>query len=140
TTPDPAMGRAAMGLAGSDDAVVRQMMSRRSEETEGRTEYPAQPWHRVICVCATILEPESGKARISNLGADDLWDEPAHVRGFFELVEGRSAHLPRGATPRLLSWNGAGFDLPILRYRAMRHGIVATAFNCKDGERRFNNY
>ena len=28
-------------------------------------------------------------------------------------------------TPDLVSWNGSGFDLPVLSYRALKHGISA---------------
>ncbi len=140
TTPDPAAGRAGLGLVGDDATVIREMMRLRSEETAGRTEYPAQPWHRIICVCATWWDPSSGEVRMENLGSSDPWDEAAHVRGFFDLVEGRSAALGGDRPVRLFSWNGGGFDLPILRYRAMRHGIVAREFQRQDGDRRYNNY
>ena len=30
-------------------------------------------------------------------------------------------------TPDLVSWNGGGFDLPVLHYRALRHGISGAA-------------
>jgi len=127
TTPNPAIGRSAMGLEGDDRAVILEMMRRRSEETGGHTEYPAQPWHRVICACATTLDFASGTVEMLHLGTPNLWDEESQVRGFYELVEkGAGAHrrATRGSSDRrfrLVSWNGAGFDLPILRYRAMAH-------------------
>jgi predicted PolB exonuclease-like 3'-5' exonuclease len=46
-------------------------------------------------------------------------------------------------TPVLVSWNGSGFDLPVLNYRAMKHGISAHKYwDVGDGDRefRFNNY
>ena len=33
----------------------------------------------------------------------------------------------RAYTPDLVTWNGGGFDLPVLHYRALRHGIVHRA-------------
>ena len=27
--------------------------------------------------------------------------------------------------PQLVSWNGGGFDLPVLQQRGLRHGVVA---------------
>ncbi len=45
--------------------------------------------------------------------------------------------------PVLVSWNGSGFDLPVLHYRALKHGIQAPAYwETGDGDReyRFNNY
>tara|TARA_B100000676_G_C18053801_1_gene832966 strand:- start:1755 stop:2318 length:564 start_codon:yes stop_codon:yes gene_type:complete len=46
-------------------------------------------------------------------------------------------------TPTLVSWNGTGFDLPVLHYRALKHGIVASQY-WDSGDRRqdfkYNNY
>ncbi|MCG8510427.1 MAG: 3'-5' exonuclease, partial [Rhodospirillales bacterium] len=39
------------------------------------------------------------------------------VAGFFQFFEHHK--------PRLVSFNGRGFDLPVLKYRAMKHGIAA---------------
>jgi predicted PolB exonuclease-like 3'-5' exonuclease len=42
-----------------------------------------------------------------------------------------------------VSWNGGGFDLPVLHYRALRHGAVANKYwdlGEDDREFKFNNY
>lgn len=146
TTPNPDMGRAYLGFTGDDGAVIRQMMAARKEETAGRTEYPAQPWHRVICVCVTVLDPKTGSVEMRQLGSEDLWNERSHVEEFFAFVERRgrwrdeTADTAEPLPYRLVSWNGAGFDLPILRYRAMAHGIVAADFNHHSGARKHDNY
>ena len=31
-------------------------------------------------------------------------------------------------SPDLVSWNGAGFDLPVLHYRASLHGVQAARY------------
>ncbi|SUO93772.1 3'-5' exonuclease [Suttonella ornithocola] len=46
-------------------------------------------------------------------------------------------------TPTLVSWNGSGFDLPVLHYRALFHGISAPSYfevGDNDREARYNNY
>ena len=58
------------------------------------------------------------------------------MRRFFDGIE-RYA-------PDLVSWNGGGFDLPVLHYRALRHGIQAPRY-WEIGEQRsrlplHNNY
>jgi hypothetical protein len=67
TIPDPDLGRRGLGLDGTDADVIEKMMRRRGEDTDGRTEYPVQPWHRIVCVCATIVEPKDGHVRILSL-------------------------------------------------------------------------
>lgn len=133
TIPDPDVGRRMFGLEGTDPEVIHEMVRRRREETNGSTDYPQLPWHRVVCACATIYDPARRTAEIRHLGGDAL-DEASHIEGFFRLV---STDVDR---PRIVSWNGAGFDLPILRYRAMVHGISAPSFYRADGELRWNNY
>jgi predicted PolB exonuclease-like 3'-5' exonuclease len=133
TIPDPDLGRRLLGIDGDDAAVVREMARRRLEESGGRTEYPQSPWHRVVSVCVSRLDPATGKVDIRALGGEPL-DERSHVAGFFRLFDDAPDTL------RLVSWNGGGFDLPVLRYRAMMLGVAAPAFYRDDEERRLNDY
>jgi predicted PolB exonuclease-like 3'-5' exonuclease len=46
-------------------------------------------------------------------------------------------------TPQIVSWNGSGFDLPVLHYRGMVHGLSAARYwdmGEDDRDFRFNNY
>ena len=61
-------------------------------------------------------------------------DGRAHLEGFFKKIT--SSPSP----PRLISWNGNGFDLPVIRYRAMLHGVPMPALYRTDGEWKWNNY
>jgi len=62
-------------------------------------------------------------------------DEPELLRRFFELVD--------RFTPQLVSWNGSGFDLPVLHHRALIHGVPAARYwewGDDDRDFRYNNY
>jgi predicted PolB exonuclease-like 3'-5' exonuclease len=121
TIPDPEIGRRVMNIEGDDHAVVLEMVRRRQEESKGAQKYPQQPWHRVVCICATVLDPKTGTIEMRTLGSDPE-SERSIIDGFFDLF---APHVP---SPRLVSWNGNGFDLPVLRYRGMKHGIAAPGF------------
>jgi len=60
------------------------------------------------------------------------------IQAFFDRVEKYK--------PQLVSWNGGGFDLPVLQQRGMRHGVVAGRYwdmgqdDDSDREHRYNNY
>src|SRR5947208_7804359 len=57
------------------------------------------------------------------------------MRRFFEGIE--------RYTPQLVSWNGGAFDLPVLQYRALMHGVGAARYwdwGDDDRDFRFNNY
>ncbi|MGY2904316.1 3'-5' exonuclease [Bradyrhizobium sp. URHC0002] len=50
-------------------------------------------------------------------GGDADWDEQLLLSTFWEYFAEHS--------PRVITWNGKGFDLPVLRARAMIYGISA---------------
>ena len=57
------------------------------------------------------------------------------IRRFFEGIEKYS--------PQLVSWNGGGFDLPVLHYRSLVHGIQARRYwdmGEDDRDFKWNNY
>lgn len=132
TMPDPAIGRSALGIEGSDRDVVLEMVRRRHEETKGATVYPALPWHQVVTICVSIFDPTTNAVTVRCLG--ERGDERSQLEAFFELVTKELRY------PRLVSWNGAGFDLPVIRYRSMRHGIAAPQFYEPPGDRFRSNY
>ena len=133
TIPDPEIGRRILGIPGTDEDVVTEMVHRRLEETGGSTEYPQLPWHRIVTICATTLDPRTGSFEVRALGGHEF-DERSHLEGFFGLVSGKED------APRLVSWNGNGFDLPVIRYRSIMLGVCAPDFYRVDGPWRWNNY
>jgi predicted PolB exonuclease-like 3'-5' exonuclease len=133
TVPDFDVGRRILGIEGDDRAVVNEMLRRRRDETNGASDFLKLPWHRVVCICATILDPARGHAEVRHLGGD-AFDEASHLEGFFHLVTSALAQ------PRIVSWNGAGFDLPVMRYRSLVNGVAAPGFYKIDGELQRNKY
>lgn len=132
TVPDADYGRRVLGFEGNDEAVVRRMVAERLEETEGRTEYPQQPLHRVVTICVAWLDPTHGRFKLDALGGPEA-SEAERLAAFGRLFEPSTA-------PRLVSWNGNGFDLPVIRYRAMLHRVAIPALYRSDGDWRWNNY
>jgi predicted PolB exonuclease-like 3'-5' exonuclease len=85
--------------------------------------------HRVV-VISCVLRSDEGVKVFSLEG-----QEADVIRRFYEGIE--------KFVPQLVSWNGGGFDLPVLNYRALIHGVSAPTF-WETGEEnrdfRFNNY
>ena len=52
-----------------------------------------------------------------DLERDGKSEEAGVIQSFFDRVNDHR--------PQLVSWNGGGFDLPVLQQRGMRHGVVA---------------
>ena len=133
TIPDPDVGRRVLGLVGDEHAVVHEMVRLRLLETNERSEYPQLPFHRVVTIGVACLDPESSSFRLAVLGGKAM-EERSHLEGFFSMFR----EDDRG--PRLVSWNGNSFDLPVIRYRSMLHSISAPDFYRTDGEWKWNNY
>jgi hypothetical protein len=132
TIPDAAGLRKVWQLdAGvSEDAVVELAMQRRRQATG--SDFLPMHLQKVVAVSCALRERDG--IRIWSLGtAQD--GEREIVQRFFDGIE--------KYTPQLVSWNGSGFDLPVLHYRALIHGIAGCCYwDQGDGDRefKFNNY
>lgn len=96
------------------------------------TEFLPHHQHRVVAISCALREGDN--FRVWTLGASDAPEEEI-IQRFFDGIE--------KYTPNIVSWNGAGFDLPVLHYRAMIHGIQAPRYwDMGDDDREFkwNNY
>ena len=131
TIPDVALGRRLLGLAEADDAAVGEaMLARRLEET-GSSFLPYEQ-HRVVAIAAALRSED--QLQVWSIGSVDSPEDDLLRRFFGGLEKHR---------PTLVTWNGSGFDLPVLHYRMLKHGIAApTYWDTGDLDRdfRWNNY
>ena len=131
TVPDVELGRRFYDLDGLDDTAVAQAMLAKQRALKQNDFLPA-PQQRVVAI-SVVLRTRDG-LKIFSLG-----DEQSAER---ELVQRFYDGLDR-YTPVLVSWNGSGFDLPVLTYRALRHGLNAHRYweaGESDRDFRYNNY
>ena len=132
TIPDIAGLRRLHGI-GSDlsDGEVAQFAFARRRAQNG-TDFLPLHLHRVVAISCALRERDTFK--IWSLGsAKD--GESELVARFFDGVD--------KYTPQLVSWNGGGFDLPVLNYRALVHGLCAGQFwelGEEDRSFNYNNY
>lgn len=130
TIPDIESGRKLYDLSGddiSDDDVVRALEQMQYQKN-GTT---FLPHYLQKIVAISILFTQRDEIKITTLSGD----EKDIVKKFFNGID--------QSVPRLVSWNGSGFDLPVLNYRAMLYGIDAHRYwdtGEDDRDFRFNNY
>lgn len=132
TVPDVELGRRIWGLDDSlsDKDVGNAMMFRQQQKTG--SEFLPLHQHRVVAISVAFRSRDS--FRVWTLGEADA-DESEIVSRFFDGLERLS--------PELVSWNGSGFDLPVLHYRALKHRVQAPRYwetGENDREFRYNNY
>jgi predicted PolB exonuclease-like 3'-5' exonuclease len=88
--------------------------------------------HRVIVVSCALRERDTFKVWSIGGGGES---EAEIIQRFFDGIE--------KYTPQLVSWNGGGFDLPVLHYRGLVNGARAPRYwdtGDDDREFRYNNY
>ncbi|MCX8087572.1 MAG: 3'-5' exonuclease [Rhodocyclaceae bacterium] len=71
-----------------------------------------------------------------------VWSLAEPQAGEGEIIQRFFAGIER-YTPQLVSWNGGGFDLPVLHYRGLIHGVAATRYwemGESDNGFKWNNY
>ena len=133
TIPDIDSGKRLYDLDGlSDKEVAEVMFSRRRQETDGASDFLRLHLHRVVAI--SVLLSTKDKLNVWSLGTPES-DEADLLQRFYEGIEKYS--------PRLVSWNGRGFDLPVMHYRALLHGVSAPRYwetGANDQSYKWNNY
>jgi predicted PolB exonuclease-like 3'-5' exonuclease len=131
TIPDIELGRVLWGLDGLSDADVGTAMGFLRQQKTGSDFMPLH-MHRVVAISVAFRSGEG--FRVWSLGDRDA-DEAEIIGRFFDGID--------KYTPDLVSWNGGGFDLPVLHYRALKHGIQAPRYweiGEEDKSFKWNNY
>ena len=131
TIPDVEFGRRMWDLDGLSDEDVASAMFFKQQQKSGSEFLPIHQ-HRIVAISVALRTGDT--FRLWSLGEEGS-DEAELVRRFYDGID--------RYTPDLVSWNGGGFDLPVLHYRALKHGIQAPRYwetGDTDREFRFNNY
>lgn len=131
TVPDVASGRRLYDLDGlSDDDVANVMFHKRRQETG--SDFLRLHLQRIVAISVVLRMHDDLK--VWSLGEENA-EEKEIVQRFFDGID--------RFTPTLVSWNGGGFDLPVLHYRALLHGVSAPRYwetGDEDQSFRWNNY
>jgi predicted PolB exonuclease-like 3'-5' exonuclease len=131
TIPDVEYGRRLLGLESLPDAEVASAMLALRREQSGSDFLPL-PQHRIVAISCALRRADT--LRLWSLG-DEHSNERELLERFFDGIE--------RFTPELVSWNGGGFDLPVMHYRCLLHGVRAARYwesGEEDSSFRYNNY
>jgi 3'-5' exonuclease len=95
-------------------------------------EFPKLPLHRIVCIGALIASSSPTGWVVESLGAPHIGERTE--RELIDSFIGRIGTMK----PRLITYNGGSFDLPVLRYRAMLHRISASGLFVREYFNRFS--
>ncbi len=131
TIPDLDGGRRIYDLDGlSDKDTASALLNLRRQENG--TEFLRLHLHRIVAI-SVVLRSAQG-VKVWSLG-DENSTEKELIERFYDGID--------RFTPNLVSWNGGGFDLPVLHYRALKHGVAAHRYwetGNEDTSFKWNNY
>lgn len=114
----------------SDDEVAKAVYQLRRQQSGH--EFLRLHLHRIVAISAVLRTRDQFK--VWSLGSPDS-DEQDLIQRFFSGIE--------RYTPKLVSWNGGGFDLPVIHYRSLLYDIDASHYwetGQNDQSFRYNNY
>jgi predicted PolB exonuclease-like 3'-5' exonuclease len=119
----------------TDAQVFAQWQAERTEQ--GKSDFMPLYLQRILVISCVFRNADG--LRVHSFVDRDGQSEGRIVQTFFNTIEKHE--------PQLVSWNGSGFDLPVLHYRGLQHGVVADKYwdmgeggNASDREYKWNNY
>jgi 3'-5' exonuclease len=131
TIPDLEAGKKLYNLHDlSDDDTAKAMFALRRMKTGN--EFLPHYLQKIVAI--SLVLSNSQQLTVWSLGQEDS-TEAELIQRFFTGLEKHQ--------PTLVSWNGSGFDLPVLHYRSLLHGISAPLyweFGENNNNFRWNNY
>ena len=99
----------------SDDEVAELAFQQRRAKTGN--DFLQLHLQRIVAI-SCVLRTSDG-LKVWSL-AEPAQSEGEIIQRFFDGIE--------KFTPQIVSWNGSGFDLPVLHYRGMLHGVSAPRY------------
>lgn len=137
TIPDLQAARNLLGGAVPEAQLKEKLVEYHLEITGGKNDFIRQPFHQIVAISfleAEIHQDEKGGEyyvlKDIRSGGNIDSTEQELVSGLFRFL----ANLK----PRFVSFNGKTFDMPVLKYRAMKHDVQASWFY-QSGDK-WNNY
>lgn len=100
---------------------------------EAGTDFQRLPLHEIVCISGLWID-ELGAMKLFSFTREQH-SEAEILRKFLSIFDKRH--------PTLVSWNGLQFDLPVILFRAMYHGLSAPGLFDQgeiDNQKRYNNY
>lgn len=132
TIPDVTAGRQLLGLDNLSDAEVAEAMFAKRRAETGGSDFLRHHCQKIVAISVVFRARDFVK--VWSLGDIDASEK--------EIIERFYAGLAK-YQPTLVSWNGSGFDLPVLHYRSLIHGVDASLYwetGGNDQSFKWNNY
>jgi hypothetical protein len=115
TIPDAELIRKILGFEGDDDSVSR--MAVQEQEAKSGSGFLPLPFHKVVAISAVIADDFGIFRKVSSIEGKDEFEMIKNFLGFINKHN-----------PKLVSFNGRSFDMPLLMLRAMQYNLTCHAY------------
>ncbi len=131
TVPDAKLIRETMHLSG-DDIEVSAIALSEQEESTGSSFLPL-PYHKIVAISAVIADDFGVFKKVSSIEGES---EEEMLKNFLSFLDKHN--------PRLISFNGRTFDIPMMMIRAMKYNLTCNAYfeveNRELNKNKWDNY
>lgn len=132
TIPDVRLCKKEFGLDTSEPLAISNQSFQKQLEKSGSSFLPL-PFHQVVAISAVIADEFGNFKRVNTIQGES---EKDFIAEFFNFIDKHN--------PKLISFNGRSFDMPMLLIRAMRYNLSCQAFfekeNSHFGKSKWDNY
>jgi len=116
TIPDLKTAKSLFDIDAKTPEVALQAVEALRQHDAGTT-FQKHFLHEIVAISVIFEEGERLECRSLGEVGDS---EAVLLKQFFGVIDKYE--------PTLVSWNGSGFDLPVIHYRALKHGIVGKTY------------
>ncbi|MDR1460543.1 MAG: 3'-5' exonuclease [Campylobacteraceae bacterium] len=131
TIPDFNLIRDIFGFEGDDEVVATLAMNEQKEKNG--SEFLPIVFHQIVAISAVIADDFGMFVRVSSMEGKS---EKELINSFLSFIDRKN--------PKLVSFNGRGFDIPMILARAMRYNLSCPAYfdtdNKELGKSKWDSY
>lgn len=115
TIPDARLIRDVLHLEGDDKEV--SLLAMQEQEAKSGSSFLPLSFHKIVAISAVIADDFGIFRKVSSI---DGADEKEMIKNFLNFINKHN--------PKLVSFNGRSFDMPLLMLRAMQYNLTCSAY------------
>lgn len=121
TIPDIALIRKTFDVDGEDFEATKQALAQ--YESKNSSTFLPHPYHKIVAISAVFADDYGVFKKVGTFPGEN---EKEIIEGFLSYIDKQN--------PRLVSFNGRNFDIPVLLMRAMKYNLSCSAYFEQDNQ------
>lgn len=136
SVPDVALLREVYHYEGSDLEVCEQAFKAQNELSG--SDFLPLSFHKIVSIASVAADEFGNFIKVGHFAKDIAWEEREEtlLKEFSDFINKKN--------PRLISFNGRGYDMPLIALRAMKYNLNLYAYyevdNPKANKNKWENY